>query len=166
MALREAVVSDSEVPPEFAKVSAALLEEKGLVIFGWRIVVPAAERREVLERLHDAYLGEERTLRQARQAVYWPGMSADVKNKVRACCPCQELRPSHRPEKLLRDPMPQFAFQELAADYVEVQGKHFLVVADQWSGFPAVYPVQGHPNSAKTVTVRLHHFWCSSPAIH
>ena len=156
--LKEAVLDESaEVPAEFAKVKASLWVDRGLVLHGSRIVVPRGERKSVLDRLHDAHLGEERTLRRARGSVYWPGISADVKNKVRSCRVCQEHRPSQAPEELLRDEFPHFAFQELAADYGEVSGRHTLIVVDRWSGFPAVYPVVGNPTSAKTeAALRLH----------
>ena len=136
------------VPSPFAKVRAGLWEDRGLVIFGRCIVVPATKRKRVVDRLHDAHLGEERTLRRARQTVYWPGIDSDIRNKVRGCEPCQWLRPSQGPEELLRDPTPTFVFQEIAVDYGEVQNKHFLIDADRWSDFPAIYPVPGYLTSA------------------
>lgn len=137
---------------------------RGLVVFGRRVVIPLEERRGVVVKLHAAHLGEERTLRRARQAVFWPGLTSDVRNHVRACVPCQQLRPSQGPQELARDPAPTFAFQELAADYGEVAGRHSLIVADRWSGYPAVYPVMGHPNSAKTVAaLRLHFAMFGAP---
>ena len=43
--------------------------DDGLVLYGPRIVVPAAARREVLARLHDSHQGVDRTKRRARQCI-------------------------------------------------------------------------------------------------
>lgn len=47
-------------------------------------VVPAALRRSVLAPLHDSHRGAEVTKRRARQAVYWPGIYANIVNTVSA----------------------------------------------------------------------------------
>lgn len=158
VALRQVILGQGPFPAEFRKAQGELWVDDGLVLYGRRIVVPAGERKNVVKQLHAAHLGEDRTLRRARQAVYWPGLTSDVKGHVRGCGPCQELRPSLPAQELLRDPPATFAFQEVAADYGEARGRHTLILVDRWSGFPAAYPVPGNPTSAKTIAALLQHF--------
>ena len=66
-------------------------EEDGLVLFGRRIVIPAAMRPRTLIQLHLAHQGEVRTLRRARRSVWWPTVRVDVLNEVRGCKPCREV---------------------------------------------------------------------------
>ena len=76
-----------------------LSEHNGLAILNsCRIVVPTILRKEVLKRLHVSHQGIERTLRRARETVYWPGITADVINTVASCHPCSEQLPSQMKE--------------------------------------------------------------------
>lgn len=122
-----------------------------LVLHGLRIVLPEGARRDILTRLHAAHLGAERTLRLARQSVFWPGLPSDVRNLTASCRQCDPLRPSLAKETLQRDPMPFEAFQELACDFAVVTAKHFLVVVDRFSGYPFCLPVAGYPTAEKTM---------------
>ena len=47
-----------------------------------------------IQLLNSAQQGETRTLRRARQVVYWPKMTSDVKNVIRCCAACATLHPS------------------------------------------------------------------------
>ena len=76
-----------------------------LVLYGSRVIIPASLRREVLHGLHASRQGQDRTLRRARQVVYWPGITSDIQNIIRSCPACAEQLPSHEPEPLLSDPL-------------------------------------------------------------
>lgn len=60
----------------------------GLVFKGHRIVVPLLMRQYFLDRLHSAHTGVNGCLRRAKEAVYWPGMTRDIKQLVEACLVC------------------------------------------------------------------------------
>ena len=65
-----------------------LSAQDGIVFKGDRCVVPKSLRPEVLSRIHRSHIGIEGCLRLARESVYWPGMSAAVKNAVSQCETC------------------------------------------------------------------------------
>ena len=74
------------------KLRGTLYSEDDIVLYGTRVVVPAAFRRCVLARLHDSHRSAKVTRRQAWQVVYyWPGTDSDIVNIVYACEPCQVL---------------------------------------------------------------------------
>ena len=56
----------------FWKVRHELWTEDGLVLKGSKIVIPSSRRRDILQRLHAAHQGTDRTKRRTRQLVYWP----------------------------------------------------------------------------------------------
>ncbi|XP_064098156.1 uncharacterized protein K02A2.6-like [Macrobrachium nipponense] len=122
------------------KLREALSTDGNLVLYGARIQVPAALRRHTLARLHDSHCGVEATKRRARQTVFWPGIDSDITNTVSACEPCQVLRPSQQREPLHNDDHPSRPFESVSADFFQVAGKSFLVVADRLSGWPVVVP--------------------------
>ena len=109
-----------------------------LVMYGSRVIIPASLRREVLHGLHASHQGQDRTLRRARQVVYWPGITSDIQNMIRSCPACAERLPSHAPEPLLSDPLPSRPFENTAADLFHYSGRTFLVYTDRYSGWPAV----------------------------
>ena len=90
--------------------------ENNLALKGSRIVIPAPMRQDVLKRLYAAHQGIERTLRRARQLVYWPGISNDITNMVRSCDQCQTMLPSLTREPMMSDPPPSRVFEDVSVD--------------------------------------------------
>ena len=135
----------------FWKLRDDLYNEDDLVLYGARIVVPAALRRRVLARLHDSHRGAEATKRRARQVVYWPGIDSDIVNVVRACEPCQVLKPSQQQEPLQCDDHPTRPFESVSADFFNVAGKSFLVIVDRFSGWPVVVSCGSDTTSSATI---------------
>ncbi|XP_066983773.1 uncharacterized protein [Macrobrachium rosenbergii] len=107
-------------------------------------------------RLHDSHQGVEATKRWARQTVFWPGIDSDIANTNATCKPCQVLCPSQQQEPLHNDDHPSRPFESVSADFFQVAGKSFLVVADCLSGWPVVVPCKGDTTTSSTIR----HFCC------
>ena len=105
----------------------------GLLVFGNRIVIPVANRPEILNRIHDGHQGITKSLERARLGVWWPGLTADVKRIVSVCEHCQTARPTQRKEPLLPTPLPQGPWQRVGADLCQFKGMDYLVMADYYS---------------------------------
>ena len=120
---------------DYRKLKDELSVEDGLILYQARIVIPRSMRKEILARLHDSHQGIERTKQRARQTVFWPGMTSDVKNVVDACASCQERRASLPKEPELSEPLPSRPFEEVAADIFSFAGKHYLAYVDRFSGW-------------------------------
>ncbi len=82
--------------PELAELAI----ENGLIFKSHRLVILEVERRTFLKTLHTAHMGEEKMLLLARQHIFWPGISEDVRCLVRRCDTCQKTRPSQQKESL------------------------------------------------------------------
>ena len=67
-------------------------------------------------------------------------MDSDVANTFHACEPCQVLQPSQQQEPYRNDDHPIRPFESVSADFFQVAGKDFLVIADRLSGWPVVVP--------------------------
>ncbi|XP_068224072.1 uncharacterized protein [Palaemon carinicauda] len=136
-----------------ADSSENLSTDGDLVLYGARIVVPAALRRRTLARLHDSHRGVEATKRRARQTVFWPGIDSDITSTVGACEPCQMLQPSLQQEPLLSDDHPTRPFESVSVDFFIVAGKSFLVVTDRLSGWPVMVPCKGDTTASNTIRI-------------
>ena len=113
-------------------------DEKPLILHdGRRIFVPKSQRREILKSLHRSHAGEVKTLRTARTSYFWPGMANEVRQLLRNCSPCQELRPSQSNEPSMVEPMGQAdaPMVALGADLFYWEGHHYLLLVDRFSGY-------------------------------
>ena len=66
----------------------------GLLFRGEQLIIPASERANTLEKLHQAHLGIELTLRRDRDVIFWPGMIKQITEMVSKCSLCLEYRNS------------------------------------------------------------------------
>ncbi|TRY69982.1 hypothetical protein TCAL_12944, partial [Tigriopus californicus] len=120
----------------FKKARNSLSIDKGLAMYGSRIVIPQARRREVVKIFHDAHQGYDRSLQRARQAVFWPGLTSDLTNSCKLCKQCQKYQAKQQKETISRDPMPSRIFEEVGADFFKYENRHFLAVVNRLSGWP------------------------------
>ena len=123
---------------QYWSVREQLSVDDGLVLFGSRIVIPSTRRKDVLTRLHASHQGIDRTKRRARQTVYWPGLTSDITNIVRACESCQKALPSAAQEPLEIEPEPTRVFEDVSADLFTHGNNNYLIYADRLSGLPTV----------------------------
>lgn len=86
---------------EFATVADELIESEGLVFKGDRVVVPRDARAEILRRLHSSHIGVNACIRRARESVFYPGITADIKRIVSACTICAESQAATQKEPLI-----------------------------------------------------------------
>ena len=143
--------AEANVAP-FSHIRNELSMDDGIVLYGPRIVVPKAARREVLARLHDFHQGVERTKRRARQSVYWPGINNDISTTVASCDKCQELLPSQQREPLKSEPLPTRVFEGVSADFFSYAGRDYLVYVDRMSGWPVTFHfAKGNTTSRHTI---------------
>lgn len=85
---------------EETKEDEILPELQKLIMFGW-----PKSRGQVPARL----LGIGKTLIKARDVLFWPGMAADITEKIKKCPVCLENRPSQQSEPLKSHEIPPLA---------------------------------------------------------
>ena len=88
-----------------------------------------------MKRVHNAHLGVNGCLNRARECLYWPGMSGDIKNFVSTCEVCREYERSQTKETLRSHEIPSRPWQRVAADLFEHGGRTYLVTTDYFSDF-------------------------------
>ena len=130
-----------ELTPYYDKRS-ELIEDKGLVFLGERLLVPPSLRKEMLKQIHRSHIGIEGCLRRAREVLYWPLMNSEVKDFVSKCSICQSYQPDQCREELQPYPIPSRPWSMLGADFFDLGQQHFFVLVDYWSGFFEVQEVK------------------------
>ena len=109
--------------------------QDGLTFKGERVVVPRASRSELLRRIHSSHLGVNGCLNRARECLYWPGMTADIKNYVSTCEACREYEQGQVKETIMSPETPNRPWQQVAADLFEFERRTYLVTSDYYSDF-------------------------------
>ena len=56
--------------------------QNGILYKGMKVIVPKVMRPLMLNRIHSSHLGADACVRRARDTLYWPGMQAEIKEKV------------------------------------------------------------------------------------
>lgn len=105
----------------------------GIVTYRDRIVVPRSIRRDVLEILHESHQGLTKCLKRAQAAIWWPGISKQIKEMVLSCNICKEKQPAQRHEPLIPSMLPTRPWQVVCADLLEHKKQHYIVMVDKYS---------------------------------
>jgi hypothetical protein len=118
---------------EYKNVQAELSVSDGLLIYQNRVVVPASQRKQVLEKLHESHQGITKSRELAKQSVWWPGINRDVTSMIQKCHECQQSRPAQRNEPLKPTELPSRPWVKVGADLFKLNNKDYLVMIDYYS---------------------------------
>ena len=111
----------------------------GVLFKGRQVLMPTSMRGDILNQLHQAHMGIEKTRRLARESVYWPGINKDIEQTTKNCEACQELQPSQQKEPLQPHEIPSTPWTKLGSDLFAVDRDDFLIITDYYSKYPVVY---------------------------
>ena len=123
---------------KFWEVRHRLHVQSNIIYMDKRLVIPSKLQKEVLENLHSANQGVTGMRKRANNSVYWPGMSASISNFRNNCIRCEENAPSQPREPISLSPPPEWPFQQIAADYFEIDTHAYLIAVDRYSGYPCI----------------------------
>lgn len=115
------------------------IDSDDFIMYKNRLLVPRKLRETYLLRLLAMHQAADKMMARARMSIWWPSITRDVSNTALSCQPCQEVKPSNRAEPLRHHEEATYPFQYVHMDLGEVNGKHFLVSVDQYSGFPHIF---------------------------
>ena len=83
-----------------------LVVSNGLVYKGNRVVIPRGARNDILERVHASHIGVNGCIRRARETIFFPGLTAAVKEMVSRCSVCASYQAETQKEPLMSHPVP------------------------------------------------------------
>ena len=98
---------------------------------GVKIVVPPS----MLALIHGTHLGIVKCKQRAREALYWPGMSAQIEDKVKDRTMCHNYTPAQQKQPLMPSPVSNLPWAMAASDIFAFEGHHYLVLVDYYSKY-------------------------------
>ena len=144
----EEVQECSNQTREYWNIRAELTTVDGIIYKGMKILIPKTMRKMMLTKIHEGHLGMEKCKQRARSVMYWPRMNTDIDNTVKDCGTCLQYKPSQQREPLQPHPVPDVPWEKGAVDLFELDRKHYLILADYYSGYPEVAPLTSLTSTA------------------
>ncbi|XP_048582090.1 uncharacterized protein K02A2.6-like [Nematostella vectensis] len=100
----------------------------GLVFKGERLIVPKAMRASMKERLHSSHIGVNGCLRRARECLFWPGMTSEIKEFISQCESCCMYDNKQQRETLMSHETTELPWEKVGIDLFTIDGKNYLIV--------------------------------------
>ena len=106
----------------------------GVIYRGMRIVVTPSMRPAMMELIHGTHAGTVKYKQRAREALYWPGVSAQIEEiDVKDCTMCHDYACAQQKEPLIPSPLPDLPWEVAASDILTCEGEQYLVLVDYYS---------------------------------
>jgi hypothetical protein len=141
--LRDIIISGwpskaSDIPPEIGRYFHCRDELSfydGIILRSDRVVIPSSMRRCILEKIHSSHLGITGCLRRARENVYWPNMTNEIKEFISLCSTCRSHETANGKEPLIPHDIPDRPWAKVGTDLYTIHNDDYLIVVDYFSGF-------------------------------
>lgn len=88
-----------------------------------------------MEKTHASHIGIEGCICQARDSLYWPRMTTEIKEYISKCDVCMTHRTGQGKEPMLQHEFVTWPWARVAADLCEFDDRVLLVVSDYYSNF-------------------------------
>ena len=131
----------AKMKSELNNLSTKIISDGNVIILrrGTEILVPKAQRREILDLAHENHHCPQFTHLQLKNRVFWPGMRADIEEYVKNCEGCKKHARSQPMAKQNVD-FSSIMFNVhpgdiLYADLAQMGGKTFITLVDKISGY-------------------------------
>ena len=110
----------------------------GIIVRGDRVVIPKTMRQDLLVKVHAGHSGINSCLRRARDLIFWPGMSNDIREYLTSCDICASNPTIQAPEPIYSHAVPNRPWEKVGTDPFCIEGRNYLVTVDYFSQFVEV----------------------------
>jgi len=112
--------------------------ENGLIYKGKQLLIPVPLQPRILQKLHTAHMGQDKTKLLAKTTVFWLNMCRDIERMVKSCDTCQRHQPAQCPEPLMPHDIPTRPWSVVAADVFHFNDCQWMLIVDYYSKYPVV----------------------------
>lgn len=145
------VVEDPVLKPYHSRRNELSIVQ-GLLMWGIRVIVPVAIRKQILSSLHECHMGIVKMKSMARQYVWWPNIDSDIEHLCKSCQVCCENRDSPASAPLHPWSYPERPWQRLHVDLAgPFMDKMWLVLTDAHSKWPEIFCLNQNSTSSSVI---------------
>ena len=124
--------------PYYREIERLSIDENGLLCHDDKLVIPTPLRHRFIEHLNHLHASPDKMLSRARKSIWWPFMASEIRQQWRSCPTCVERSPSKPAEPTKPREMTNYPFQVVHMDIGTYGGCQWLIIVDQFSGWPLV----------------------------
>ena len=106
-----------------------------------------------MEGIHSAHQSIGKMHDRAIQCVYWPGLYSDLEKIRESCIDCTRVAPSQPNLPPYTPVSPDYPFQMVVADFCDLKGKSWLVIADRFTGWISIYYFEKEATTEKVIDI-------------
>ena len=136
---KQLAAEDSDLKP-FFKRRTEITIERGILMWGMRIIIPDKMQKSVLAELHEGHLGVVKMKAVARSFVWWPQIDQHIQDNAKRCGTCQVVQ--NQPSQTLLHPWIPASkpMERIHVDFAgPFEGLTYMVVVDAYSKWPEVF---------------------------
>ncbi|XP_046742894.1 uncharacterized protein LOC124409358 [Diprion similis] len=132
-------VEDETFKPYFVRKNEISIE-KGLLLWGYRIIIPQKFRQQMLEEVHGTHMGITKMKAVARQYMWWPSLDKQIEEYIQNCEPCRLSAKQPEKTSLIKFREPECAWDRIHIDFLgPYRGKTYLLIIDAYSRWPETF---------------------------
>ena len=132
--------------------------EDDCLLWGIRVIIPKALRRDLLQELHRDHPGISRMKSLARSHIWWPGLDSDVEQLAKSCQACKSVKQAQPVAPLHPWTWPSKPWQRVHIDFAgPFLNKMYFLVVDAHSKWPETFEMT-QTTTTKTVSLLRHLF--------
>ena len=94
----------------------------GVLYKSHQVIVPTSLRPEMLKKIHKAHQGPDSSIQWAREALFWPGMQAAIRETCLACGTCAQYQAERPVEPMLSHDVPSRPWSKISMDLFQLDG--------------------------------------------
>ena len=126
--------------------------QDGLIFKGNKVVIPRQIQKQMLQRIHCSHQGPDACVRRAKDVIFWPGMTAEIRQLVNQCSVCNEFLQKQAKEPLMTYAIPTHPWQMVGQDLFTLDSQNYLITVDYFSDY---WELNILPDTTSETIVRL-----------
>ena len=120
---------------EYAPFCDELAVSDNFVFKSDRIIVPVDARSAMLDRIHNSHIGINGCIHRAKDAIFWPNMTKQIRERIERCQSCQEYQMSQCKEPLMSHAIPTRPWEKVGIDIFTFREYNYLLTVDYLSNY-------------------------------
>ncbi|XP_047037910.1 uncharacterized protein K02A2.6-like isoform X1 [Helicoverpa zea] len=142
----------SQLVKPYWNIQAEIHVVKDLLFKGSKLIVPQSMYKEMLDKIHEGHQGINKCLKLARDSLYWPNMSVDIKNLVEQCLICAKFKPCNQKEPLQNFEINKYPWQQVGIDLMYIDNLSYLIVTDYYSKYIEIALLNKNSTAKNVIT--------------
>ena len=116
----------SASPIPFFNFRDELTVQDGMILRGNRVVITTSLRTQMKNKVHAGHMGINSCPHRARDLIYWPGMSSDIRQFIETCDTCATLcdKQSTEPLCVYDHDRP---WEKVGTELFHTEGRNYLI---------------------------------------